>query len=75
MESSIGDDPFDWSVGMHDSDGHAPGPTSPSRDGETALYHEMNALMFQNGIEYAEDDVSGASLEIRRWFLKRVTWR
>ena len=27
------------------------------------MYHEMNALMVQNGIEYAKGDVSGASLD------------
>ena len=48
---------------------HSIGPTVStsstltSRDGEEHLCHEMNVLMFQNGIEYAEDDVSAASFD------------
>ena len=34
-----------------------------NRDGETWLRDEINALMVQDGIEYAQDDVSAASLD------------
>ena len=61
IEKPIGSYPQNWSDGIHDLDGHALGSTLTSRDGEAALYTEMNALMVQNDIEYAEDDVSGGS--------------
>ena len=48
---------------MHELDGHALASTLTWRDGEAALYHEMNALMVQSWIELAEDHVSGASLD------------
>ena len=55
-----GDYPLHWSDGIHELDGHALGSTLTSRDGEAASYSEMNGLMVQNGIGYAEDYVSGA---------------
>ena len=63
IEKPIGNYPYHWPDGIHELDGHALGSTLTSRGGEAALYTEMNALMVQNGIEYAEDDVSGASLD------------
>ena len=63
VEKPIGDYPQHWSGGIHELDGHALGSTLTSRDGEAALYHEMNAFWCQNGIEYAEDDVSRASVD------------
>ena len=53
VEKPIGSFPQHWSDGIHELDGHVLGATLASRDGEAALYHEMNALMVQNGIEYA----------------------
>ena len=64
IEKPIGSYPEHWSDGIHELDNHALGSTLTSRDGEAALYNEMNALMVQNGIEYAEDDVSGLSLDL-----------
>ena len=63
VEKPIGDYPQHWPDSIHELDSHALGSTLISRDGEAALYHEMSALMVQNGIEYAEDDVSGALLD------------
>ena len=62
IQKPIGSYPQHWSGGIHELDGHALGSTLTSNDGEAALHHEMDVFMAQNGIEYAEDDVSGASL-------------
>ena len=63
VEKPIGDDPQHWSDGIRELNGHALGSALTTRDGEAALYHGMNALLVQNGIEYAEDGVSGSSLD------------
>ena len=50
IEKPIGSFTQHSTGGIHEPDGHALGYTLTSRDGEAALYHEMNALMGQNGI-------------------------
>ena len=50
IEKPIRSYPQHWSDGICELEGHALGSTLTSRDGEAAVYTEMNALMIQNGI-------------------------
>ena len=63
VEKPIGEYPTHWSDGIHDRDGHALGSTPTDTEGEAILYGELNALMAENGVEYACDDVSSAYLD------------
>ena len=63
IDQPIGDYPKQWAAGIHDRDGHALESSPLNTDGESLLLLELNALMFQNGVGYACDDVSNSALD------------
>ena len=74
LEKPIGDDPEQWSDGMHELDGLALGSTLTPRDGEAALHHEMSALMVIMEFNTPRTMFRVLCL-IRHRCDKRVTWR
>ena len=64
IDQPIGDYPKHWADGIHDRDGHALGSSLLNTDGESLFLLELHALMCQNGVEYACDDVSNAALDL-----------
>ena len=58
-----GEWPENWVDTVHEMDGHSIGADGGDRTGEEFLKREIYSLYCQAGIEYAEDDVSGAVLD------------
>ena len=55
--------PENWTDELHEYDGHGVDCKADDYTGEGILNNSINTLYVQNGIQYAEDDVSGVQLD------------